>query len=178
MMWVKLRLDPLRIAEMSDNTGNRETCYSARHQMIIVVEGISAAGKTTWCHKHAAEVTIPETGPCGGAPDPVLDPHGAARFWVEQGARRWTAACEMERSRGITVCDTDPLKLHYAWSLWQIASGISVVRSRKLSALMTYHHPGTSISSRPRPAATSGPRGVPPIKIRVRRNISRLPEYQ
>ena len=57
-------------------------------------------------------------------------------------------------------------------------SGISVMRSRKLSALMTYHHPGTSISSRPRPAATSGPRGVPPIKIRVRRNISRLPEYQ
>jgi len=95
---------------MSDNTDYRETCHGPGYRMIVVVEGISAAGKTTWCHKHAAEVTIPEAGPCDGAPDPVLDPRGAARFWVEQGARRWTAACEMERSRGIAVCDTDPLK--------------------------------------------------------------------
>jgi hypothetical protein len=65
---------------MSDNTGNRETCPSAGHQMIIVVEGIIAAGKTTWCHKHAAEVTIPETGPCGGTPDPVWTPMGPRAF--------------------------------------------------------------------------------------------------
>lgn len=90
--------------------------------MLIVVEGISAAGKTTWCNKHAASLMIPETGRCHGAPDRVLDPVGAARFWVEQGARRWTAALEMERSRGIAVCDTDPLKLHYIWTLWQIGA--------------------------------------------------------
>jgi hypothetical protein len=88
--------------------------------MLIVVEGISAAGKTTWCHRHAAHLTIPETGPCDDAPDPALDPVGAACFWVEQGALRYMAACAMERSRGIAVCDTDPLKLHYVWSLWQI----------------------------------------------------------
>jgi len=105
---------------MSDNTDYRETCHGPGYRMIVVVEGISAAGKTTWCHKHAAEVRIPEVGPCDGAPDPVLDPRGAARFWVEKGARRWTAACEMERSRGLAVCDTDPLKLHYTRSLWQI----------------------------------------------------------
>jgi hypothetical protein len=88
--------------------------------MIVVVEGISAAGKTTWCHKYAAELTVPETGNRNDAPDPALDPIGAARFWVEQGERRWFAACAIERSKGLAVCDTDPLKLHYIWSLWQI----------------------------------------------------------
>lgn len=88
--------------------------------MLIVVEGISAAGKTIWCGKHVAEVTVPETGPRDDAPDPVLDPIGAARFWVEQGERRWLTACAIERSKGYVVCDTDPLKLHYVWSLWQI----------------------------------------------------------
>jgi hypothetical protein len=88
--------------------------------MLVVVEGISAAGKTTWCQRHAAHRTIPETGPCDDAPDPALDPVGAARFWVEQSARRWMAARAMERLSGIAVCDTDPLKLHYVWSLWQI----------------------------------------------------------
>jgi hypothetical protein len=88
--------------------------------MIVVVEGISAAGKTTWCHKHAAELTVPETGPRDDAPDPLLDPVGAARFWVEQSECRWTTACAIERSRGLAVCDTDPLKLHYVWSLWKV----------------------------------------------------------
>jgi hypothetical protein len=87
--------------------------------MLVVVEGIGAAGKTTCCQRHAAHRTIPETGPCDDAPDPALDPVGAARFWVEQGARRWMAARAMERSSGIAVCDTDPLKLHYVWSLGQ-----------------------------------------------------------
>jgi hypothetical protein len=39
---------------------------------------------------------------------------------VEQGVRRWQAACAIERSRGVAVCDTDPIKLHYIWSPWQI----------------------------------------------------------
>jgi hypothetical protein len=88
--------------------------------MLIVVEGTSAAGKTTWCAKHEIEVTVPETGPRADAPDPVLDPVGTAHFWVGQSERRWLAACAIERSKGFAVCDTDPLKLHYVWSLWQI----------------------------------------------------------
>jgi hypothetical protein len=39
---------------------------------------------------------------------------------VEQGERRWQAARAIERLRGVAVCDTDPIKLHYIWSLWQI----------------------------------------------------------
>jgi hypothetical protein len=88
--------------------------------MLIVVEGISAAGKTTWCHKHASGFTVPETGPRSDVPDSALNPTAAARFWVEESERRWQAACAIERSRGVAVCDTDPIKLHYPWSLWQI----------------------------------------------------------
>jgi hypothetical protein len=88
--------------------------------MLIVVEGISAAGKTTWCLKHASGFTVSETGPRDDAPDATLNPGAAARFWVEQGERRWRAARAIERLRGVAVCDTDPIKLHYIWSLWQI----------------------------------------------------------
>ncbi|MDX0017066.1 hypothetical protein GOB19_29355 [Sinorhizobium meliloti] len=30
--------------------------------MIVVVEGINAAGKTTWCRSHGQSYLIPETG--------------------------------------------------------------------------------------------------------------------
>jgi hypothetical protein len=70
--------------------------------MLIVVEGISAAGKTTWCRKHASGFTVSETGPRDDAPDdPTLNPAAGARFWVEQGERRWQAACAIERLRGV-----------------------------------------------------------------------------
>src|SRR5579863_6694380 len=94
--------------------------------MIVVVEGISASGKTTWCHEHAAGFTVAETGPRDDAPNAALNPAAAALFWVEQGERRWRAACAIQRSHGVAVCDTDPIKLHYAWSLWQI--GIAAER--------------------------------------------------
>lgn len=42
--------------------------------MLIVVEGISASGKTTWCRKHAADFTVAETGPRDDAPDATLTP--------------------------------------------------------------------------------------------------------
>src|SRR5271156_1636495 len=95
-------------------------CIAAGGRMLIVVEGISAAGKTTWCLKHASGFTVSETGPRDDAPDATLNPGAAARFWVEQGERRWRAARAIERLRGVAVCDTDPIKLHYIWSLWQI----------------------------------------------------------
>lgn len=33
---------------------------------------------------------------------------------------RWEAALALERAKSLAVCDTDPLKLHYIWCLWQI----------------------------------------------------------
>lgn len=88
--------------------------------MIAVIEGISAAGKTTWCRRHAAGRCVPETGPVFGAPDRDADPRAAARFWAVANARRWQAALALEQRGGLAVCDTDPLKLHYVWTLWRI----------------------------------------------------------
>ena len=90
--------------------------------MIVVVEGISASGKTTWCRKHASGFTIPETGRRDDAPNATLNAEAAARFWVEQGEHRWQAARVIERARGVAVCDTDPIKLHYIWSLRRIGA--------------------------------------------------------
>ncbi|MGH2386427.1 MAG: hypothetical protein ACRDGB_15450 [Candidatus Limnocylindria bacterium] len=68
----------------------------------------------------ARDVLVPEGGPSG---DPPPEARAAAQFWAENGAARWEKAVATERQAGIAVCDTDPLKLHYAWSLWQIGAG-------------------------------------------------------
>lgn len=91
--------------------------------MIIVIEGISASGKTTWCDTHAREHAVPENGTVSGAPDAAVDAAGAAAFWSDRNADRWRAALLKEEATGIAVCDTDPLKLHYAWCLWQMGDG-------------------------------------------------------
>jgi hypothetical protein len=49
--------------------------------MIVVVEGISASGKSTWCARHGGSHVVPENGTIAGAPDRVADPTGAAAFW-------------------------------------------------------------------------------------------------
>jgi hypothetical protein len=66
--------------------------------VIVVIEGTSAAGKTTWCRTHAPALTVPEEPP---------------------GRERWRRALEIERSHAIAVCDTDPAKLYYDYALWQ-----------------------------------------------------------
>jgi hypothetical protein len=105
--------------------------------MIIVVEGISAAGKTTWCRRHAYGVFVPETVRCADPPDAETEPEAAARFWVAHGARRWADAVTMARTKGLAVCDTDPLKLHYAWSLWRI--GMASERYWQAACAATRH---------------------------------------
>ncbi|MGO6943052.1 hypothetical protein [Rhizobium johnstonii] len=87
--------------------------------MIIVVEGISAAGKTTWCRQHAAQYLIRESYP-ENRPDRHADLIEAARLWTEWNAKRWSDTVAMEQAKGVAVCDTDPLKLHFSWALWQI----------------------------------------------------------
>lgn len=87
--------------------------------MIVVVEGPSAPGKTTWSRAHAASIVVPETPPT----DPPADADAAAKFWAAHGAARWDRALELERTAGTAVCDSDPLKLHYAWSLWRVGEG-------------------------------------------------------
>ncbi len=87
--------------------------------MIVVVEGISAAGKTTWCRAHAQPYLIPESYPADRKEQPETG-LATARYWANWNAKRWGDALAMEDGKGHAVCDTDPLKLHYSWCMWQI----------------------------------------------------------
>ena len=85
--------------------------------VILVVEGPSGAGKTTWCRTHGGAHALLEALP-DHATVPT-DPEAAARFWVERNVTRWHEVLERERRDGLVVVDTDPFKLHYVWTLWQ-----------------------------------------------------------
>ena len=78
--------------------------------VIMVVEGPSAAGKTTWLSRWPAELAVPETSPVDVPTVPVDD---EARFWVEHNTVRWHQAVRTEAEHGLALCDSDPLKLSY-----------------------------------------------------------------
>lgn len=84
--------------------------------MIVVVEGISASGKTTWCARHPGRVVA--EAPAGGPPSD--EPRAMAEFWARVHAGRWAEAQRIEAAEGVAYCDTDPLKLHYTWCLWRV----------------------------------------------------------
>jgi len=92
--------------------------------VIVVVTGPSAAGKTTWCQRHHPRDTIPEYVPTGREPNDA-DPVVQANFWCEANCARWEAAVRRERVSDLAVCDDDPLKLHYGWSLARIGASDS-----------------------------------------------------
>lgn len=83
--------------------------------MIVVVEGPSAAGKSTWVARWDPSTMVPEhgaiTAPTG------LDDTELARFWSDLNAGRWRSAVDTEHRSGLAICDTDPLKLHYDYCL-------------------------------------------------------------
>jgi hypothetical protein len=85
--------------------------------VIIVVEGPSGAGKTTWCRTHAGANAVLET-----LPDHATVPterKAAAAFWVERNVARWQEVLTREAREGLVVVDTDPFKLHYVWTLFR-----------------------------------------------------------
>lgn len=88
--------------------------------MIVVVDGISASGKTTWCAQQGSAQVVAENGRFKDEPDRRHDPVAAAAFWAERNVERWQAALAIEQTASWAVCDSDPLKLHYVWCLWQI----------------------------------------------------------
>jgi hypothetical protein len=85
--------------------------------VIVVVEGPSGAGKTTWCRRHGGARALLED-----LPDHSTVPQDSeeqARFWVDRNVARWKRVLERERRDGLVVVDVDPFKLHYVWTLWQ-----------------------------------------------------------
>jgi hypothetical protein len=85
--------------------------------VIIVVEGPSGAGKTTWCRTHGGANALLEALP-DHATVPA-EPEAAARFWVERNVARWEEVLAREARDGFVVVDTDPFKLHFVWTLFR-----------------------------------------------------------
>jgi hypothetical protein len=88
--------------------------------MIVVVEGPSGAGKTTWCRLHVSDF-VPEYASTNAEPD-GSDLVAQASFWASVNSHRWMQALDLERRGGLAVCDSDPLKLHYSWTLARIGA--------------------------------------------------------
>lgn len=85
--------------------------------MIVVVEGPSGAGKTTWCRRHGGVYALLEELPDHSSVP--TEPDTAARFWVERNVERWKQVLEREWRDGLVIVDVDPFKLHYVWTLWR-----------------------------------------------------------
>jgi len=86
--------------------------------VIIVVEGPSASGKTTYASTHGGNALVPESS--GVVPPVDVSAEERAEFWSHENARRWALAVKAEDSLGRALCDTDPLKLHYDYCLHAI----------------------------------------------------------
>jgi hypothetical protein len=85
--------------------------------VIVVVEGPSGAGKTTWCRTHGGPYAMLEELPDHSTVP--TEPEAAARFWVERNVARWAQVLKREQRDGLVVVDVDPFKLHYVWTLWR-----------------------------------------------------------
>ncbi|MEP3420567.1 MAG: hypothetical protein ABJN35_02425 [Erythrobacter sp.] len=85
--------------------------------MIIVAEGISAAGKTTFARQFGEGRWLPEIEAKGERPGPDDPLKDHARFWSDHNAFRFQLAQEIEAKHGFAICDTDPMKVHYSWCM-------------------------------------------------------------
>ena len=85
--------------------------------MLIVVEGVSAAGKTTWASQYApavvGEITAP--GPAQGSSAAEI-----GQYWSDRNAERWQRGLELETAHSTACFDCDPLKVHFAWTQSQV----------------------------------------------------------
>jgi hypothetical protein len=88
--------------------------------VIVAVEGPSASGKTTWCRRQPWPV-VAEYTPTGNEPD-GSDEALQAAYWVEVNSARWHQAVDLDADHEVVLCDGDPMKLHYSWSLARIGA--------------------------------------------------------
>lgn len=87
--------------------------------VIVVVEGPSAAGKTTWAADAAPREQVVQEHGRVEVPTDVTG-NEAAAFWADVNAQRWTRALAVEAVYGLAICDGDPLKLHFDYCLARI----------------------------------------------------------
>ncbi|WP_037799876.1 hypothetical protein [Streptomyces sp. NRRL F-5635] len=84
--------------------------------MIIVAEGPTAVGKSRYANTFPPAQLVNET-PGHVRPPDDADTDEASRFWVRCNEERWAEVLDREDGQGRAVCDTDPLKLHFTWTL-------------------------------------------------------------
>jgi hypothetical protein len=68
--------------------------------LIVAVDGPAASGRTAWCRRQHP----------GYVPAEAKD------------VERWAAAVAHEQERGLAVCDTDALRLHYQYGLQRLGA--------------------------------------------------------
>ena len=85
--------------------------------MIVVIEGISAAGKTTFARSLGEATWVPEFEEHGTPPGPETPAQERAAYWIAHNERRFARALEVEAKHGYAICDTDPFKSHFDWSM-------------------------------------------------------------
>ncbi|MCD2194819.1 hypothetical protein LQ327_15715 [Actinomycetospora endophytica] len=110
----------LSISGISRTELLRRTGAADDEAVIIAVEGPSAAGKTTWCHQQEWPV-VPEYTPTDHEPD-GSDEERRAAYWTDVNVGRWHQAVRLEQQSRVVLCDSDPLKLHYAWCLARVGA--------------------------------------------------------
>ena len=102
--------------------------------MIVTVEGPSAAGKTTWIYDHFDSAFIDDELKVEDAPNSETSIDKVAEFWADVSKERWASVCTKEAENGMVICDADPFKLHYVWSLWSIGKvGVERWQAEKLA---------------------------------------------
>ena len=99
----------------------------------MAVTGPSASGKTTWCRRHYLDDVVDEYSPTGVEPVDA-DLAAQAALWCGVSCRRWQEAADRERVSGLAVCDDDPLKLHYSWSLVRIGEASEQLWAHEVAA--------------------------------------------
>jgi hypothetical protein len=123
---MRVRKGSLTASQRLGSVGGEQAASQAvepeGHLMILVVEGPSAAGKTTYCRQLDASQVVPERAP-GTSPPNGASPDEVSRFWTNVNVLRWADAVRVARQTGLCVCDTDPLKLHYSWCIARAGLG-------------------------------------------------------
>ena len=85
--------------------------------MIIILEGISAAGKTTFARQFGGAHHVPEFREMSIVPGKNDRAEVHAEYWIEHNIRRFRAALSVEREHGFAICDTEPFKSHFDWCM-------------------------------------------------------------
>lgn len=85
--------------------------------MIIVIEGISTAGKTTYSRRFGEQYCVPEFEAEGQVLGAADAPAVHAEYWFQHNIRRFRPAQAIEVKHGFAICDTEPFKSHFDWCM-------------------------------------------------------------